>query len=233
MPTTTKTQLAAVLFDLDGTLIDTAPDFAVVVNQLCQQHQRPPLEYKAIRATVSHGARALITRAFGLQEGEGEFESLKAQLLQLYSQHLAVKSQLFPGIDKLLQQLEQQAIPWGIVTNKPRLYAQPLLEGLQLSKRCAVLVCPDDVSRTKPDPEPMYLACRQLGCKPSSVIYLGDHRRDIEAGNNAGMATLAVNYGYIEDSDPTLLWQADYIVDHASEIAALLSQHFNFLATAG
>lgn len=222
--TPSKTMLVqAVLFDLDGTLIDTAPDFAVVVNRLCQRHQQAPLTYTSIRATVSQGARALVTLAFGLQEGEAGFEALRQELLQLYGEHLAVESCLFPGMTEVLDWLDQQGLPWGIVTNKPRRYTEPILSALALDRRCAAVVCPDDVTRTKPDPEPMHLACRQLQRSADSTIYIGDHRRDIEAGKNAGMLTIAANYGYIEANDPSDSWQADYAIEHASELIALLS----------
>ncbi|WP_101756863.1 HAD-IA family hydrolase [Oceanicoccus sp. KOV_DT_Chl] len=220
--------LEAVLFDLDGTLIDTAPDFAVAVNQLRQRHDQPPLAYADIRATVSHGARALVTLALKLKEGDHHFEARRQELLDLYEQHLAVDTCLFPGMKELLDHLEQQKLPWGIVTNKPRRYAEPILAALKLNERCASLVCPDDVSRTKPDPEPMLLACQQIQCAPTRTLYLGDHRRDIEAGKNAAMKTLAVNYGYIEAHDPADSWQADFYVDHANEIMAVLNRHFKY-----
>ncbi|MFA7555121.1 MAG: HAD-IA family hydrolase [Spongiibacteraceae bacterium] len=220
------TQLEAVLFDLDGTLIDTAPDFITVVNQLCRLKNHPEQSAEAIRATVSHGARALITLAFQLPEGDPAFEPLRQQLLALYQKNLAVQTQLFPGMNELLDWLELQAIPWGIVTNKPRLYAEPILVALSLAERCAVLVCPDDVTHTKPHPEPMLLACREIACNPQRTLYIGDHRRDIEAGLNAAMTTIAANYGYIDANDPSELWQADYAVNHASEIQPLLCELF-------
>ena len=225
MPVSSK--LDAVLFDLDGTLIDTAPDFAIVLNQLCQRHGQPLQSYQAIRNTVSHGARALVTLAFDRQPEQPGFEQLRQGLLQLYSQQLAVKSCLFPGVNELLHWLEQQSLPWGIVTNKPRQYAMPLLLSLNLLERCGTLVCPDDVSNSKPHPEPMLLACQQLSCQPENTIYIGDHRRDIEAGKNAAMKTIAANYGYIEAEDPSENWQAHFYVDHASDIQPLLSAHFS------
>lgn len=224
--TTTSSQhpppLQAVLFDLDGTLLDTAPDFAVVLNQLRQRHGKVPLDYPSIRATVSNGARALVTLAFQLQEGDDGFESMRQELLALYSEHLAVKTQPFPGISDLLDWLDSHLLPWGVVTNKPRRYAEPILQALSLASRCAVLVCPDDVNNTKPDPEPLLLACARIRCPAANTIYLGDHRRDIEAGANAGMKTLAVNYGYIDPADPAHSWQADFYVDHAADIQPLL-----------
>lgn len=215
--------LEAVLFDLDGTLLDTAPDFAVVVNQLRRRHGRLPLPYQPIRDTVSNGARALVSLAFELQEGDDRFETLRQELLELYEAHLAVETAVFPGIDPLLDWLDREGLPWGVVTNKPRRYAAPLLEALQLAGRCAALVCPDDVSRTKPDPEPLLLACRNMDCVAENAIYLGDHRRDIEAGINAGMKTLAAAYGYIDRSESIADWRADFIVDSAHDIQPLLA----------
>lgn len=214
--------LQAVLFDLDGTLLDTAPDFAVVLNQVRANRGLLPLAYEPIRNTVSNGARALVTLGFQLEEQDEGFAELRQELLDLYSAHLAVETTPFPGIRELLGWLESRQLPWGVVTNKPRLYAEPILASLGLAERCAVLVCPDDVSRTKPDPEPLLLACQQIQCDAAQAIYLGDHRRDIEAGFNAGMKTLAVNYGYIDPADPAQSWNADFYVDHANEIPAVL-----------
>ena len=221
-----KQALQAVLFDLDGTLIDTAPDFAVVVNELRQRYNREPMDFATIRTQVSHGARALVTLALDIQPEQTEFEEKRQELLALYGNHVAVKTQLFDGMTETLEWIEQQAMPWGIVTNKPRRFAEPILEALGLSERCKTLVCPDDVKVTKPDPEPMFLACQQIHCDPKQVVYLGDHRRDIDAGKAAGMATIATGYGYIEASDPAENWQADFLVDHASEIPALLAENF-------
>lgn len=219
---TSPFSLQAVLFDLDGTLLDTAPDFIVVVNTLRQRHGKPPLDHQTIRDTVSNGARALVTLAFQLREGDEQFDTIRQQLLDLYEGHLAVHTRLFPGLDKLLDWLDQQQLPWGVVTNKPRRYAEPILQQLALAERCSVLVCPDDVRRTKPDPEPLLLACKKLRCFAENAIYLGDHRRDIEAGINAGMKTLAARYGYIDAGDAVEQWRADYIVDNAVDIQPLL-----------
>lgn len=221
-PTISQSPLSAVLFDLDGTLLDTAPDFAVVVNQLRQRHGKEPLPYQPIRDTVSNGARALVTLAFELQEGDSGFESIRQELLDLYERHLAVETVLFPGLAEVLNWLEQQQLPWGVVTNKPRRFAQPLMESLSLAERCSTLVCPDDVSNTKPDPEPLLLACRQIQRPARQTIYVGDHRRDIEAGINAGMKTLAAGYGYIDRDDSAHDWGADFHVDEAASILPLL-----------
>ncbi|WP_339669697.1 HAD-IA family hydrolase [Dasania marina] len=215
-------QLQAVLFDLDGTLLDTAPDFFVVVNQLCQRHGWPQQDYASVRNTVSHGSRALITLISGVEPDKPHFESLRNELLTLYIDHIAVKTTFFDGMENVLNWLESENIQWGIVTNKPRLYTELLLTQLQLAQRCGTVVCPDDVSATKPDPEPLFLACQQLNIAPASTLYVGDHRRDIEAGQRAGMQTVAANYGYIDHSDPADSWGANYLVEHASELLPLL-----------
>ncbi|MBL4827337.1 MAG: HAD-IA family hydrolase [Spongiibacteraceae bacterium] len=214
--------IKTVLFDLDGTLLDTAPDFAVSLNLLRQRYHLPELDYDQIRLTVSHGARALITLAFGLNEGDDKFDTLRLELLDIYSQHLSVNTAPFPGIEPLLAELEQRQIAWGVVTNKPRVYTIPILEALGLYTRAQSIVCPDDVSRTKPDPEPLFLACNQIQCEPAHCVYIGDHQRDIEAGKRAGMTTIATAYGYVAPTDKIEDWQADYCVYHAREILPLL-----------
>ena len=216
---------AAVLFDLDGTLVDTAPDFVRVLNDLRLKYGRPALAYDEIRVAVSAGARAMIQVGFPEYALDSpEFAALRQEFLDNYGLGLAQESRLFSGMEDLLTALESRNIPWGIVTNKPRIYSVPLLAGLALNERCQVLVCPDDVSQTKPHPEPMYLACNTLSVSPEHTIYVGDHIRDIQAGNNAGMKTIAVGFGYIPSHENINDWQADYCVD---TVAALI-QHFNF-----
>jgi N-acetyl-D-muramate 6-phosphate phosphatase len=222
----TAPMIKAVLFDLDGTLLDTAPDLAMAVNQLRLRHGLNELDYHQIRATVSHGARALITLAFGLREGEGKFETLKQELLKLYSEQLVVNTAPFEGIEALLIELENKQIAWGVVTNKPRVYTVPILEMLGLHHRCQSIVCPEDVQNTKPDPEPLFKACEQIQCEPANTVYIGDHSRDIEAGRRAGMITIATTYGYIAADDNVQSWKADFCVDHAHEILPLIEARF-------
>jgi len=214
----------AVLFDLDGTLIDTAPDFVTVLNLLLKENDKGPLPYESIRAIVSDGARALVKLGFGLEETDPEFSLRRARLLELYSKHLSQESCLFEGMDKVLTTLENQSINWGIVTNKPRAYAEPLIEDLGLKQRCAILVCPDDVTQTKPHAEPILLACSKINALASKSIYVGDHRRDIESGRNAGSLTVACRYGYIPPIENIDHWQADHIINHAEELLAILEQ---------
>lgn len=218
------TKLESVLFDLDGTLIDTAPDFVTVLNRLLQEEGKQPLEFDTIRAIVSDGARALVQLGFGLAEGESGFEPLRQRLLNHYRSHLSVDSQLFPEMEQVLKTLEQNSIPWGIVTNKPREYAEPLLEDLALTERCATLVCPDDVTHRKPHAEPILLACKEIAANPTQSVYVGDHSRDIASGKNAGCLTVACRYGYISPRDPIETWDADHYIDSAGELLNILRQ---------
>lgn len=214
----------AVLFDLDGTLVDTAPDFVRIINNLRAQHQLVPLPYDDIRAAVSAGARAMIKVGFPHYELESpEFLALRQQLLDDYYGDICQDSRVFDGLDDLLTQFENQQIPWGIVTNKPRHLSEALLSALELTERCAVLVCPDDVKNTKPDPEPMYLACQKLAVKTEQTIYIGDHLRDIQAGKNANMTTIAVGFGYIVEGEKIADWQADYSVETVAELVSLFT----------
>ncbi|MEC7120021.1 MAG: HAD-IA family hydrolase [Pseudomonadota bacterium] len=222
--------MAAILFDLDGTLIDTAPDFIRIVHQLCAEDQIPAPTAAEIRTQVSEGARAMVR----LIHPELALESVellqyRQRFLDAYQQQIAVDTVLFEGMAQLLSQLEQQGIVWGIVTNKPRYLSEALLAALDLSTRCAVLVCPDDVTHTKPHPEPMYLAANQLGIAPEYIIYVGDHPRDIDAGRAANMPTVLAAYGYLppDRTDDLSSWQADHIVDDVAALNALLySSHF-------
>jgi phosphoglycolate phosphatase len=213
---------SAVLFDLDGTLIDTAPDFIRCLNELRATRDLEALPAAFIRRSVSNGARAMIRIGFGLEQDEPGYVELHTAFLDLYEAGVAVETTLFDGMDALLVSLEARGIPWGIVTNKPVRFAAPLIRALNLEERCAALVCPDHVVHRKPHPEGMFLACTEAGATPEQAIYVGDHERDIEAGRNAGMKTIAVRYGYIEEPETVDLWQADQVADTVSDLAKLL-----------
>lgn len=216
--------IEAVLFDLDGTLLDTAQDLARALNRLLVREGKDELPVDDIRKVVSNGGNAMITLGFGTRMGEPKHKALYFDLLDIYGQDIASYTGPFAGMEAVLQHLGSLNLPWGVVTNKPRTYSDPLLTAINLQPGCAALVCPDDVSNKKPHPEPMYLACKILNCNPVRTIYVGDHRRDIEAGRNAGMTTVAALYGYIDDGEDTKSWQADYNIEQPEQLIPLLNQ---------
>ena len=233
-----KTYIKAVLFDLDGTLIDTASDFVRIIGKMSADNGWQSPAPENIREQVSAGATAMVRLMLahnGIDRSDEEIADLRQAFLDTYEADICVDSSVFAGLDKALQDIEAKGTPWGIVTNKPRYLAEQLLKKLNLSERCTVLVCPDDVRNTKPDPEPMYLAMEKLGLPrgiAGSVIYVGDHKRDIDAGNRAGMITILASYGYLppEDKDDLANWGADYIADTPDELVKLLkSKQFDYL----
>lgn len=201
--------LKAVIFDLDGTLIDTADEFVVVVQQLRAEHGHGPMDENLIRSNVSNGARALVSIGLDIEESDSGFERERLRLLDIYSELLGSSARLYPGLGKLLAELCDLGVSWGISTNKPRVYTAPLLERLNIQPAPGSVVCPDDVKHRKPHPESLFLNCEQLGCSPDEAIYVGDHLRDIEAGRQAGMYTIAATYGYIEAHDDPANWGAN------------------------
>lgn len=218
--------MKAVLFDLDGTLFDTAPDFVHVLNLMRQQEQLPPLPEAEVRAVVSNGARAMVTLGFGPREGDARFDSLHRRLLDLYLENLAVKTLPFPGVEVLLDRLAAANIAWGLVTNKPLAYTAPLLRAFPQLPAAGAVICPDHVVNRKPHPEPLLLACAQIGCRAHEAIYVGDHERDISAGRAAGMPTIGCSYGYIDNGDDPANWNADHLVDSAEDIWPLLQREY-------
>ena len=219
--------MKAVLLDLDGTLIDTAADFIRIIQDMCRAENCEVVAADLIRTQVSEGARAMVNLGYPHLEGDDPvFLAHRQRFLDLYGADIAVETDLFEGMYPLLDELEARGIPWGIVTNKPRGLSEALLAALNLTERCAVLVCPEDVTRTKPDPEPMYLAARQINLPAEQIIYVGDHPRDIEAGRNAGMYTILAAYGYLPLShkDDLTAWQADCIVNDISELRQKVCQ---------
>ncbi|MCB1677084.1 MAG: HAD-IA family hydrolase [Halioglobus sp.] len=214
--------LRAVLFDLDGTLVDTADEFVPAVQTLRAEHGRGPMDAQRIRSSVSNGARGLVRLGLELAEDTPEFEAGRLRLLELYGESLGTLARPYPGIRELLQQLQQLDIGWGIATNKPRAYTEPLLARLGLQPQAGSVVCPDDVTERKPHPESLYRNCRELGCAPHEAIYIGDHRRDIEAGRRAGIYTIAALYGYIEPGDDPRCWGADAHADSPGDLARLI-----------
>jgi phosphoglycolate phosphatase len=220
-------RLKAVVFDLDGTLLDTAPEFVAVVQQLRGEHQLPPLDAQLIHAHVSDGARAMVSLALDIQADHENFESERLRFLDIYQARLGTATQPYPGIVDLLARLQAAGIGWGISTNKPSYLTLPLMDSLALQPAPASIVCADHVSQPKPHPEPLLLNCRQLQCDPGQAIYIGDHLRDIEAGRAAGMYTIAAAYGYIHQAEDPDSWGADAIARCGEELEALISAAFD------
>ena len=222
--------MKAVLFDLDGTLIDTAADFIRIIQDMCREENRDIVDAALIRTQVSEGARAMVKLVYPHLDVEDPiFLAHRQRFLDIYGADIAVDTDLFEGMYPLLEALEAKQIPWGIVTNKPRWLSEALLDALNLTERCAVLVCPEDVEQTKPDPEPMYLAASQINIDAKECIYVGDHPRDIDAGRHAGMYTILAAYGYLPlaHKDDLTAWKADCIVKDVTELHQVILELVN------
>lgn len=220
----------AVLFDLDGTLIDTARDMARSLNQLLNEENQPALDYEIIRSEVSHGARAMILLGFDEAEGSERFEKLRQRFLDIYIDGLHVDTELFPEMDNILQTLENSNIPWGIVTNKPSWLTLPLLESMRLKDRATTIVCADTAGASKPDPKPMLDACREANVEPARAIYVGDDLRDVEAAHKAGIPCIALRCGYIRQGHDPDAWGADMVMDTTTELRRWIEQQINTAA---
>lgn len=204
----------AILFDLDGTLLDTAPDLVTAFNRLRVEHALPVVSLTAFRSIVSLGSKFMVKRALGIDETHPNFDQLRSRFLDLYQQHIADATTLFPHMDSVLNDLEQKKIPWGIVTNKLTRHVTKLLKILQLDQRPACVICGDSLPQYKPDPTPILYACHLLKQDPTHCIYVGDSIVDVTASKAAGMRSLVALYGYISDNDDPFSWDADgYICD--------------------
>ncbi|MBZ0093066.1 MAG: HAD-IA family hydrolase, partial [Sulfuricellaceae bacterium] len=212
--------MTGVLFDLDGTLADTALDLGYVLNILRERHGLPPLPAAVIRPYASHGTPGLLHIGFGLSPQDAPFAALRADFLDLYQRHLSTHTRLFPGIDALLQELDARGLPWGVVTNKPERFTLPLMEQLGLMKRAASIVGGDTCAHAKPHPEPMLHACRELNVAPENCLYLGDAERDVAAARAANMRALIAAYGYLGADDEPDTWNADGSIDHPAQLLA-------------
>ncbi|WP_321351546.1 HAD-IA family hydrolase [Halopseudomonas oceani] len=210
--------LSGVLFDLDGTLLDTVEDFMAVIDSMLDEHQRPRVAPELVRAQVSDGSIGMLSVAFATRPGEPGFDALRDEFLTRYERALAVHTRPFPGIMPLLDWLDTEGLPWGVVTNKLSRFSIPLMEQIGLSERCGSLVCPDQVSQGKPHPEAVFKACAELGISPQQCVFVGDHLRDIQAGRAAGMDTIAALYGYLPAEEDHTAWQATHSVYTATDL---------------
>jgi phosphoglycolate phosphatase len=208
----------AVLFDLDGTLIDSAPDLAGAANDLRAERGLPALPFAVLRPMVGAGARGMVGAAFGVKPGDEDFESLRDAFLARYAERLLDQTQVFDTMRPVLQCLESAAVRWGIVTNKAARFTEPIVEGLALRARMSALVCGDTTAHSKPHPAPLLEAARQLALDASRCVYVGDDQRDVVAGRAAGMATLIAQWGYLGDGPPVHEWGADAVLDTPSEL---------------
>lgn len=213
-----------VLFDLDGTLLDTAPDLASALNRVRATHGLPPLPYAEIRPWVSHGSYALTRLGFTFAEDSAEFEAARLELLDSYHAHVADHTRPFPGMEALLELLEARGLAWGIVTNKPGWLTAPLLERLDLGRRPGCVVSGDTLPERKPHPAPLLHAAREIAREPRDCVYVGDAERDVSAGRAAGMHTLVAAYGYIGPGEDPHTWSATAILDSPAEIGAWIAE---------
>lgn len=213
-----QTTIKAVLFDLDGTLADTAPDLGAALNKLLAEEGRPEQPYSAIRPIASHGARGLIGLGFGVTPQDDAFAELRVRFLAHYEAAPHQGTVLFEGVAELIQAIADRGLAWGIVTNKPGKYTELLMPHLPLPVAPGVVVSGDTVGVPKPDPKPMLHAAAGLGIAPEHCVYVGDAERDIEAGRKVGMTTVLANYGYIADTDTPHAWGADLQIEHPLEL---------------
>ncbi|MFM8798844.1 MAG: phosphoglycolate phosphatase [Fluviibacter sp.] len=215
-------QIKAVLFDLDGTVADTAPDLAYAANSLRLADGVPPLPVEILRPLASQGARGLLKEAVGLTPDDPGFEHARLRFLSFYENNLCVHTRLFPGIPQLLDGIEARGLPWGIVTNKVEFFAQPLMQKLGLDERCAITVGGDTTPNAKPAPDPLLHAAKAINVAPDACIYVGDDLRDVQAAHAAGMTSVAVRWGYLGDGPPIEQWNAHYIVRTPKDLHDLL-----------
>jgi phosphoglycolate phosphatase len=215
--------IRTVLFDLDGTLADTAPDLAFALNQVLIEQGREPLPFETIRPVVSNGGLALTRLGFGIDAEHPDFPPLYQRLLDIYRANIARETTLFPGMAELLDSIEHNNMNWGVVTNKPAWLTDPLMAALGLSERAACIVSGDTCTNRKPHPESILHGCQLAGSEAAQCVYIGDAQRDIEAGNRAGMTTIVALFGYIDENDTPHDWQADVLLETPEAITQWLA----------
>ena len=215
-------RVAAVLFDLDGTLIDSAPDLAGAGNDMRLARGLPPYPLAHFRPMVGAGARGMLGRALGVGPQDEDFAALRDEFLQRYESRMTRDTRVFDGMAAVLDAFEAHATPWAIVTNKAARFAEPLVASLGLSRRAAALVCGDSTPHAKPHPEPLLEAARRVGVSAEHCVYVGDDLRDVQAGRAAGMMTVAVHWGYLGEGETIEAWGADHLVQTPADLLKLL-----------
>ena len=223
MLTSSDLPISCMLFDLDGTLVDTAPDLVNALNAVLHQEGLTPYPLDQIRPTVSHGTVAMLNHAFGNSQPEIDFKRRQQVFLDYYLANICVQSQLFTGMSLLLNTLQTKGIPWGVVTNKPHYLTVPLMRALGLVEQASSIVSGDTLSVAKPHPEPLLLAAQQCGVNPTECLYIGDAQRDIIAGQRAGMRTVVAQYGYLSAADLVEDWQADFRIQTPIELLRFIN----------
>jgi phosphoglycolate phosphatase len=208
----------AVLFDLDGTLVDSAPDLAGAANDIRALRGLPPLPYADLRPMVGAGARGMLATAFGIGPDDASYGVLRDEFLACYERRLLQETQVFLAMLPVLERLEAMSLAWGIVTNKALRFAEPLVAGVSLRSRAAVLIGGDSTPYSKPHPEPLLEAARRLRVEPVRCVYVGDDHRDVVAGRAAGMATLAAGWGYLGQGVAIESWGADAVINEPPEL---------------
>lgn len=212
----------AVLFDLDGTLVDSALDLGGAGNDLRERRGLPPLPLEVFRPLTGTGARGMLRVALGTTPEDADFEALKDEYLAIYATRLTRLTRVFDAMAPVLDALDAAALPWGIVTNKHSRFAEPVVAGTGLATRSRVLVCGDTTARAKPFPDPLLEAARRLAVDPAHCLYVGDDLRDIQAGRAAGMGTVAAAWGYLGDGEPIEAWGADHLARTPAELLEVL-----------
>ncbi len=216
--------IKAVLFDLDGTFADTAPDLGAALNHVRLQHQLTALPLEVIRPQASHGSIGLLKAGFGIGPEAPEFNTLRAEFLAYYEAHICEHTELFPGMAELLDELERRRLPWGIVTNKPHRFTVPLMQALGCAARAACMVSGDTCAQAKPHPQPLLHAASSMKVPAQACIYLGDDLRDMQAAEAAGMAGIVASYGYIGSPGEVSGWPAQGSVSHPAQVLAYLDK---------
>lgn len=218
-------KIKVILFDLDGTLFDTAPDLAFTLNRLLEQYEKPILPYETVRPYASSGAKGLLYLGFKIDENNQDFNTLRQQFLTIYSNHLTRNTRLFTGMNTVLAAIRAQGLRWGIVTNKLSHYSEKLLSHFKLHHHCECLIGSDMVANIKPAPDGLLLACQKMNVLPEECLYVGDAKSDISAAKSAGMISIAALYGYLHDHDDPNTWDAHHYINEPIEIMQVLKKY--------